>query len=210
LVPRGRAAAEYVVGMALMVVGIRSSLDFVDTRREQSAELDDLRHVIDDAPPGRAIVGVPLSRFVSGVKHPWAGHLAAYYVTIKGLEAGVNYANKMSLPVRYKNGDIPPLPPDSLARGTTHYEPGSDWAKRFDLVLVHATNDPSYRLWAARSREVDLISHRGKWYLYDVRRYLAAKPPPPMRLWPDKPKASDADDDRDEKRDDDSNESPEP
>ena len=150
---------------------------FFGLRSAQRPDLRDLLRVIDDAPPGRKLAldasqATPLER----QQNSWAGHLAVYYVTRKGAEAAVNYANKMSLPIRYKNGVFPPLADDALAQGALRYNPKEPYARRFDLVLVRTSSpsgpNPATTLWAGRPESIELLSHHGKWWLFDARRYF--------------------------------------
>jgi|GEM_PF-4029115 len=170
-IPRANPWIEKGVGLALAIVGIRCAGAFYELRLAQLPDLRDLERVVAEAPAGRRLaVHVPHNALARQL-WPGAGHCAQFYVTRKGFESSINYANKPSSPVHYRV--VPSLAPDAVARGELAYSPHAAYAKRFDLVMVRTLDpDPAPKIWGARSGEVDLVSHHGNWWLFDARRYF--------------------------------------
>ncbi len=170
-VPRANKWVEKAVALGLAVVGFRCAMSFYGLRVAQLPDMRDLERVVAEAPAGRRLtVHIPYTKLERQAR-PWAGHAAQFYVTRKGYESSINYANKPSSPVHYRV--VPDLAPDAVARGEVFYNPRAAYAKRFDLVMVRTRDpNPAQQLWGARSGEVDLVSHHGNWWLFDARRYF--------------------------------------
>src|SRR5262249_55501407 len=110
IIPRANVVAEKVVAIVVAGVGLRCGTAFLELRRAQLPAWRDLVHVIDEAPPGRRLaINVPYTNLAEQT-HPWAGHLAPYYVARKGLEAAASYSDVPANPLRYR-GDPPALAP---------------------------------------------------------------------------------------------------
>lgn len=170
-VPRANKWLEKGVAVGLAVIGLRCAAAFLGLRLAQLPDMRDLERVVAEAPAGRRLaVHVPYNALARQL-WPGAGHCAQYYVTRKGFESSINYANKPSSPVHYRV--VPSLAPDAVARGEIPYSPHAAYAKRFDLVMVRTLDpDPAPKIWGARSGEVELVSHHGSWWLFDARRYF--------------------------------------
>jgi hypothetical protein len=172
-IPRAYSLVEKLASASLAVVGFQSAFAYYAVRRAQLPDLRNLERVVAEAPPGKRLAVHNTYTALEGQFNAWGGHLAPYYVAKKGLESSVTYAGKPSSPLHYKNG-IPPLAADALAQGVAPYSPSAPYARRFELVLVRSREEnPGARIWGKRLGSVDLVSHHGDWWLYDVERYWA-------------------------------------
>ncbi len=172
--PRSSPVVEKVVGTGLAIVAVWCAIAFFQFRWSQRPDLRDFAQVIAEAPARRRITMHTEDPKLDGQRAAWGGQLSAYYVAARdGIESGVSYASIPSNPVHYR-GEPPPVAPDTVAQGLAPYDPAAPYAPRFDLVLVRTSaGDPAPRMWGDRAGEVELVSHHGRWWLFDARRYFA-------------------------------------
>jgi len=138
-------------------------------------EVDDAMAIIDDAPPGRRLVGVKYDVKTSTFNREiWVHHPALYQVRKKGVLA-YSFLRNESVPVHYLPGKEPPRPPGGFEWNGQLYDVYADYARSFDLVLVRTWTSPSGRvvdpasfLFKGLREDVKLLSHRGRFYLYDM------------------------------------------
>ena len=168
-VPLGIPLVEGLVAWSLAVLGLTAGLGFVYERRAMLPDAKDFEAVLKAAPPHRSITGDIRDSSLEGSLQPWGGHLVAFYVAYGGLESSVNYADKMSLPVRYKRGFVALDAPRSAR---SRYQPTYQYAKRFDLVLIRTAPGDGIPAMAKGAERGRLVAHRGRYWLFDVKGAL--------------------------------------
>ncbi len=188
-----RAMPRFEQGLRLMFVsvGLAAAGGFFQFmgNPDVQKELGDLDWILDQMPAGRRVTGllwdpiirvhlpVPESKSVerANVTAQYALlHTPAYYVARKGGEVAFSFTRTMSLPVHYKKATMPPDPPPNFEWNPGDYRSDTPWAKYFDLVLMKTQwedeTDPRASVWGSHAGEVDLVAHRGKWWVFETKR----------------------------------------
>lgn len=158
--------------VAATLAGLNTLLGFA--RIPDAADADG---ILDDIPEGSRVVAVMHSTSGEpGVwRELWVHHLA-YYVVRKRGEVAFDFTRYASLPVRRRDaGTRPPLFPSGHEWVPDRYDPRAEYARHYRLVLVRTPTaspeeDPRYLTFGTDSDLVDMISHRGRFWLYDTRR----------------------------------------
>ena len=154
-------------------LALGSAAAFFQTMGFASRDLDDFDRLLDDAPPDRHVVGVMLEGYLPGTWARVVTHFPAYYVARKGGQSAVSFAGVLSLPLHYKTGKAPPLTSSALEWNPDQYDPRSDYADYFDLVLVHTEDpwwDPRPRVFGDFDGAGGVRAHRGRWWLLEARK----------------------------------------
>jgi hypothetical protein len=139
-------------------------------------ELDDAMAVIDDAPPGRKLLGVTYEPTPSTFAREIWVHLPALYQVRRDGQLAYSFLRNESVPVHYRAGMEPPRPPGGFEwNGNAYdvYDP--DYARAYDLVLVRSwvtetgqIADPAPHVFKGAERYTRLLSQRGRFFLYDL------------------------------------------
>jgi hypothetical protein len=107
--------------------------------------------------------------------------VGSYYVARNGGEVAPTFARYMSLPAHYRADRRPPPVPDTLAwNGAAIYDPSAEYATHFDLILYRPEDDepdddPRPALWGPSAARIEVVSHRGRWWLLDARRWAESR-----------------------------------
>ena len=174
-----RALPKYEPSLRMMMVsaGLASSACFWDSMGTVGRETADLQQILDEAPKGRRVTGLVWHPKLESTLQWSMLHAPAYYVAQNGGEVAFSFTRTMSLPVHYRKETMPPDPPPNFEWNPQDYAPGSEYAKYFDLVLMKTTNDddrdPRQSVWGLHWREVDIVAHRGRWWIFETKRVSA-------------------------------------
>lgn len=138
-------------------------------------QVDDALAIIDDAPPGMSLVGVKYDVTPSTFNREiWVHHPSLYQVRKKGVLA-YSFLRNESVPVHYLPGKEPPRPPGGFEWNGQYFDVYADYARAYDLVLVRSWTapdgrvvDPAPFLFKGLRGDVELLSRRGQFFLYDM------------------------------------------
>jgi hypothetical protein len=172
--PRALPKYEPSLRMMMVSVGLASAACFWDAMGTVGRETADLKAILDQAPKGRRVTGLVWHPKLESTQQWSMLHTPAYYVAQNGGEVAFSFTRTMSLPVHYKKETMPPDPPPNFEWNPQDYRPNSDYAKYFDLVLMKTTNDddkdPRQSVWGLHWREVDIVAHVGRWWIFETKR----------------------------------------
>ena len=138
---------------------------------EQFADFD---AILAEAPKARRIVGLIHDPRLPSFAQVALLHAPSYYVARNGGEDAFSFKRTMSLPVHYRPDDVPPPTPQDFEWRPNLYRPDAPFARYFDLVLLKSADeeeaDPRDAIWGDRASSVDIVAHRGAWWLLDTKR----------------------------------------
>lgn len=131
--------------------------------RAFATHIEPLRHLLEQIPPERALLHLPVDRERSPV--PYGDlHFPMWYQALRGGRADPSAAALSHLPVRYRQEARPALP-----KGF-EFEPALDWRAHrgctWDYFIVRADTEPA-RLFAGADCPVRLRAREGAWWLYE-------------------------------------------
>jgi hypothetical protein len=149
-------------------------------------ETADLDAVIEAMPKNRRVTGLFWYPKID-VTYQWSLlHSPAYYVARNGGEVAFSFTRTMSLPVHYKRETLPPDPPANFEWNPSDYKANQPYSKYFDLILMKTTHDdgkdPRESVWHSHADEVDVVLHRGRYWVFETKRVTAD---PPADFWKD-------------------------
>lgn len=134
----------------------------------------DASQILDDIPAGARVFAVMHdSTGLPGVWRRLYVHHLAYYVARRPGEIAYTFTKFASLPVRYRSERRPPLIPGGLEWTPWEYRVTADYARRYPLVLVRTpasapAADPAPLTFGEHAEDVQVLAHRGRFWLYDV------------------------------------------
>lgn len=185
--PRAMPEKEELVRLMSVSVGLGAAASFFLFMGAVRTEMADLDAILDAMPKGRRITGLVWHPKIEATEQWSLLHSPAYYVARNGGEVAFSFTRTMSLPVHYKRETMPPDPPANFEWNPSDYRPGMAFAKYFDLVLMKTTyddgKDPRASVWGTHANEVDVVLHRGKWWVFETKR--VKDDPPPSYTFPD-------------------------
>ena len=87
-------------------------------------------------------------------------------------EIAFDFTRYASLPVRRRDAELGPLFPSGLEWNPQLYDPTAAYAEKYHLVLVRTPDDapaedPRRLTFGAWAADVRLLSHRGRFWLFD-------------------------------------------
>jgi hypothetical protein len=171
--PRAMPAVEPWLRIAYVSIGCAAVGNFFSAMGAASDELADMDAAIDDAPPGRRIVGLINYPKTEAFAQWELVHVASYYVARRGGEEAFSFKRTMSLPVHYRKETMPPDPPPNFEWRPYDYTPDAPFARYFDLVLYKANSisdpDPRAKLFDEDAKRVSIVSHHGAWWVLDTK-----------------------------------------
>lgn len=142
-------------------------------------EIDDAMAIIDDAPPGQALVGLPLAVSPETLSREIWVHLPAHYTLRKKGVIGYTFLRNESVPVHYRPDAAPPHVPAGVEWNGTLYDFAAPYAQAFPLVLITSWRGPDGdvippgpSIFNGHETHVRLLSQRGRFFLYDVSPLL--------------------------------------
>lgn len=187
--PRATPEKEELVRLMSVSVGLGAAASFFLFMGAVSKEMADLDAVLDGMPKGRRVTGLVWHPKIEATEQWSLLHSPAYYVARNGGEVAFSFTRTMSLPVHYKKETMPPDPPANFEWNPSDYRAGLAFAKYFDLVLMKTTyddgKDPRASVWGTHADEVDVVMHKGKWWVFETKR---VKDDPPLPFpFPDVP-----------------------
>ena len=172
--PRALPKYEWVLRFMFVSVGLAAGINFWTAMGAARVETEDLDAVIDAAPPERRMTGLIWYPKTASAGQWDMLHVPGYYVARKGGEAAYSFMRTMSLPIHYRVESMPPQPPTNFEFRPGEYDPDAGYARYFDLVLVKTTyddgKDPRDSIWDERAPFVDVLAHRGRWWLLEANR----------------------------------------
>ncbi|MBN2193115.1 MAG: hypothetical protein JW751_09895 [Polyangiaceae bacterium] len=172
--PRVDGAVVRLVRGAIVAAGLALSI----TTARAFASIPDARDadaIIDDIPAGSRVIAV--MHGVSAAPAVWREmwvHQLAYFVVRRRGEIAFDFTRYASLPVRRRDaGEAPPRFPSGLEWLPDRYDPRAAYAAYFPWVLVRSpdedpASDPRWRTFGAYGERVTLVSHRGRFWLFDA------------------------------------------
>jgi hypothetical protein len=130
--------------------------------------------IIDDIPEGKRVIAVTWSITGQGVilREMWV-HLLAYYQARRPGLIAYSFAKFESMPLHYALGKHPPVIPGGMEWDASKYDPTQPYARYWDTVLVRTpdddpASDPRLRTFGFAAEGVKVLSHRGRFWLYDA------------------------------------------
>jgi hypothetical protein len=172
--PRALPKYEASLRMMMVAVGVASAACFWDAMGTVGRETADLKQILDEAPKGRRVTGLVWHPKLESTMQWSMLHAPAYYVAQNGGEVAFSFTRTMSLPVHYRKETMPPDPPPNFEWNPQDYVASADYAKYFDLVLMKTTNDddkdPRMSVWGLHWKEVDIVAHHGRWWIFETKR----------------------------------------
>jgi hypothetical protein len=171
-VPRAMPQVEQALRYVFVSVGVTAAGNFVAAMGQARVDTADLDQVIEAAPAGRRLTALVYGPQVRSFAQPILLHVGSYYEARKDGESAASFKRIMSLPVHYRADKMPPLAPRDFEWQPERYTPGAAYAKAFDLVLLKSLSgdDPRQNVWGERALDVEVLEHRGAWWLLDARR----------------------------------------
>jgi hypothetical protein len=172
--PRARPKFEAPLRLMFASVGIAAAASFWNAMGSVKQETSDLEAILEGAPKNRRVMGLVWDPRLPSTLQWSMLHSPAFYVAQNGGEVAFSFTRHMSLPVHYKASTMPPDLPANFEWNPGDYRPGSPYAQYFDLVLMKTTNDdgvdPRSSVWGLYASQVDLVAHKGKWWLFETKR----------------------------------------
>jgi hypothetical protein len=171
-VPVVTTARATVLAHAAAMVALAAGLNTVFHLARIPGERD-ADAIIDDIPAGKRVVAVTWSNDGLPVvlREMWV-HVLAYYQARRPGLIGYSFAKFESMPVHYRPGIAPPFVPGGMEWDARKYDPHTDYARYFDVVLVRTPDsapddDPRAATFRELAPRVTTLSHRGRFWLYD-------------------------------------------
>ncbi len=137
--------------------------------------------ILDDIPEGARVVAVTWSTRGEPVvlRESWV-HLLAYYQARRRGLIGYSFLKFESMPVHYRPEARPPQVAGGLEWDARKYDVDSDYARWFPTVLVrtpddHPADDPRLVTFGERAGDARLLSHRGRFWLFDASAATASR-----------------------------------
>ncbi len=172
--PRAMPRFEPPLRLMFLSVGVASAACFWNAMGTIATETADLEAILDGAPKGRRVTGLVWDPRLASTKQWSVLHMPAYYVAQNGGEVAFSFTRTMSLPVHYRKETMPPDTPPNFEWNPHDYQPSAPYAKYFDLVLLKTTHDddvdPRPSVWGLHAGEVDLVAHKGRWWIFETKR----------------------------------------
>lgn len=172
--PRARPRFEPALRLMFVSVGIAAAVCFWNAMGAVAQETADLAAILDGAPKGRRVCGLVWDPRLPSTLQWSMLHAPAFYVAQNGGEVAFSFTRHMSLPVHYMPSTMPPDPPPNFEWNPGDYRVGSPYAKYFDMVLMKTTYDdgidPRSSVWGLYADQVDVVAHKGKWWLFETKR----------------------------------------
>lgn len=179
--PRATPRKDELLRLMYVSVGLGAAASFFLFMGNVGREVADLDAALSAMPKGRRVTGLVWSPKIAPTEQWSLLHTPAYYVARNGGEVAFSFTRTMSLPVHYKRETMPPDPPANFEWNPGDYKPTLPFAKYFDLVLMKTTfddgKDPRASVWGAHASEVDVVSHHGKWWVFETKRVTDDPPP---------------------------------
>jgi hypothetical protein len=178
--PRARPKQEELLRLMGVSVGLGAAVSFYMFMGRVADETADLDAVIEAMPKNRRVTGLFWYPKID-VTFQWSLlHSPAYYVARNGGEVAFSFTRTMSLPVHYKRETLPPDPPANFEWNPSDYRANTPYAKYFDLILMKTTHDdgrdPRESVWHSHANEVDVVLHRGRYWVFETKRVTDDKP----------------------------------
>lgn len=136
----------------------------------------DASAILDDIPANRRVVAVTWSNTGQPVilREMWV-HLLAYYQVRRPGQIGYSFTKFESMPVHYRLDRTPPQVPGGMEWDARKYDVRGEYARYFDTVLVRTPDDapgedPAAITFDEAAPLVKVLSHRGRFWLYDASR----------------------------------------
>jgi hypothetical protein len=177
--PGPRLAAQ--IRPALVALGVVAGINTV-VHFARIPDARDASAIIDDIPPGARVVAVMHASDAAPSiwRRIWV-HLAAYHQVRHSGELAFSFTRYASLPVRPRPTHTPPWYAGGLEWNPQLYDPVAPYASYFTTVLVRTPDqapaaDPRALTFGAYADQVKLLSHRGRFYLYDASGIAQREP----------------------------------
>jgi hypothetical protein len=163
------ATLRPLAGALGLVSGVNTAQSFyrIPDARDASA-------IVDDIPPTARVVAVMHGQGASPViwRQIWV-HVLAYHLVRHPGEIAFDFTRYASLPVRRRDARTPPLFASGLEWNPALYDPTEPYAEKYSLVLVRTpddapSEDPRGLTFGAYANDVRLLSHRGRFWLFDT------------------------------------------
>jgi hypothetical protein len=171
--PRAISTLEPWLRIVYISIGCAAVGNFYSAMGAASDDLADMDAAIDDAPPGRRIVGLINYPKTASFAQWMLVHVASYYVARRGGEEAFSFKRTMSLPVHYRIDTMPPDPPPNFEWRPYDYTPYAPFARYFDLILYKANSisdgDPRQKLFDEEAKSVTVVAHHGAWWVLDTK-----------------------------------------
>lgn len=145
-------------------------------------DVADCDAILDDIPAGKRVVAVTWSNHADPVvlREMWVHTLAYYQARRPGL-VGYSFLKFESMPVHYQLGKRPPQLPGGIEWNAALYDADTEAGRYWDTVLVRTPNeapdaDPAPKTFGALADRAKVLSHRGRFWLYDASAFADAAP----------------------------------
>jgi hypothetical protein len=146
---------------------------------------EDASAILDEIPEGKRVIAVTWSNTGYPVigREMWV-HLLAYYQARRSGMIAYSFAKFESMPVHYALGKVPPVIPGGMEWDAAKYDPFAPYARFWDTVLVRTPDsapwvDPRVRTFRSAAAGVRLLTHHGRFWLYDASLLRAPTPEEP-------------------------------
>jgi hypothetical protein len=170
--PRASAGLGEALSRVAVAIGLGAGLNTAQAFY-RVADARDASAIIDDIPPTGKVVAVMHGQGAPPViwRQIWV-HLLAYHLVRHPGEIAFDFTRYASLPVRRRDAELAPLFPSGLEWNPALYDPTAEYAERYHLVLVRTPDeapaeDPRRLTFGAYAADVRLLSHRGRFWLFD-------------------------------------------
>jgi hypothetical protein len=170
--PRASAGLGDALSRVAVAIGLGAGLNTAQAFY-RVPDARDASAIIDDIPPRGHVVAVMHGQGAPPViwRQIWV-HLLAYHLVRHPGEIAFDFTRYASLPVRRRDAELAPLFGSGLEWNPGLYDPTAQYAEKYNLVLVRTPDDapaedPRRLTFGAYAADVRLLSHRGRFWLFD-------------------------------------------
>jgi hypothetical protein len=139
----------------------------------------DAMATIADVPENRKLLAITFDATTERISREVYVHLPAVYQAQKRGEIAYTFTKFESMPVHYKQGKAPPTVQPGFEWDGGKYDVKSAWARAYDVTMVRVQageGDPAETVFRDEAWKVTLMSHHGRFYLYDTARLSKQAP----------------------------------
>ena len=170
--PRASAGLGGPLSQVAATIGLAAGLNTAQAFY-RVPDARDASAIIDDIPPAAKVVAVMHGQGAAPAiwRQIWV-HLLGYHLVRHPGEIAFDFTRYASLPVRRRDAELGPLFPSGLEWNPGLFDPTAAYAGKYNLVLVRTPDDapaedPRRLTFGAYATDVRLLSHRGRFWLFD-------------------------------------------